>query len=295
MKGKYLIFSLILTIIFIPKIVLASGNISVSPTDIEISQGSSSSFKITANNAAGAISITSSNPDIASVSVENIFLDMETQKISITGKKAGTTIITVYNQDVTTYDDENITGKSLKINVTVKNSSSKGSSKSTKAKSKTTTKNNTSSSNSSNTSEVTDNSNLSSNNKLKSLVVDGQEVTKVDNNTYTLTVPYNTTNINIKATAVDGKAIIKGAGAHNLKVGQNVIKITVTSESGEKNNITLTVTRETEKEAKKTSSETPKVEKKKNYVVIIELGIIGLLLICISSFAIKKRNNKGKN
>ena len=240
MKGKYLIFSLILTIIFIPKIVLASGNISVSPTDIEISKGSSSSFKITANNAAGAISITSSNPDIASVSVEKIFLDMETQKISVTGKKEGTTVITIYNQDVTTYDDEDITGKSLKINITVKNSSSKGSSKSTKAKSKTTTKKNTSLSNGSNTSELTDNSkkNLSSNNKLKSLVVEGQKVTKVDNNTYTLTVPYNTTNINIKAKAVDEKAIIQGAGAHNLKVGQNVIKITITSESGEKNNIT---------------------------------------------------------
>ena len=116
---KYLIITLLLTICLIPNIVNAAGNISVSPGSITITRGSTAALSITANNAAGRIDVSTSNPNVASISESSKFLDMQTWTITVTGKAAGSAIITITNTDVTTYDDEDLSGRTQTVHVVV--------------------------------------------------------------------------------------------------------------------------------------------------------------------------------
>jgi hypothetical protein len=83
----------------------------------------------------------------------------------------------------------------------------------------------------------------STNNNLKELKVKDYEVTKVDNNNYTLTVDNDVASINVSALAEDDKAIVTGDGDHSLNIGDNNIEIVVTAENGSQNKINLVVTR----------------------------------------------------
>lgn len=94
-----------------------------------------------------------------------------------------------------------------------------------------------------NTNNSNPENNLSQNNNLKSIVVDGYDLVKVDNNNYTLMVTNNITSINVNATAEDEKSTVKGIGTHELQVGENNIEVIVTSESGAENKINIKVTR----------------------------------------------------
>ena len=212
-------------ICFFPITVLASGNVSVSTSNLSITKGSTASFTISANNAAGRIDISSANSGVASVSTSSLFLDMQSTTVTVTGNSVGTTTIKVYAVDVTTYDDEDLTGKTFTINVTVTEP----------------TINNNGNKPSTNNSST--NSNLSQNNDIKTLAVDGFDLVKVDNNNYTLSVSNSVTSIIITATAYDAKAKVSGGGIHKLDVGENNIEIVVTSESGSKNKINVKVTR----------------------------------------------------
>lgn len=231
---KYLIIILLMMLYFIPNSALATGNISVSTTKINVIQGKTSSFKISANNAAGRVDITSLNTSIATVSSSSIFLDMNSETITITGKALGTTTIKVYVEDGTTYDDEDITGKTYNIQVTVSKPAN------TSTNTNTPNQNNkpstgTNTSNSSN--------DLSTNNNLKSLTVDGYTLKKIDNNNYELDVQKDVTNVNIKAEAEDSKAKISGIGLQKLQIGENNIEVIVTSESGSENKILIKINR----------------------------------------------------
>ena len=64
---------------------------------------------------------------------------------------------------------------------------------------------------------------------------------KVDDNNYTLEVPTNINEIDIKATPEDSKSKVTGAGKHKINAKQTKIEIVVTAESGEKNTITILV------------------------------------------------------
>lgn len=228
-KIQYLVITLLLTICLLPTSVLAAGSISVSTRSMTVKKGSKATFKITANNSAGRVEITSSNPEVASVSNSSLFLDMQSGSITVTGNSAGTATITVLAKDVTTYDDEELNGKTYTIKVTVTNPVSNT---------------NTNKPTNSNTNKPTNsNTNLSKNNSLKEIVVDGYTLEKKDSNHYILTVPNNVSNINIKATAEDSKASIRGIGKKDLKVGDNHFEVVVTSESGMQNKIDVKVTR----------------------------------------------------
>ena len=217
---KYLIITLLLTSFFLPMNALAAGSITVSTTKLNITKGKSASFAITANNAAGRIDISSYDPSVASVSNSSIFLDMQSSTITVTGNSAGTTIIKVQATDATTYDDEDISLTTYSITVNVTDPT-----------------NSTNNNNSNNT------NNLSKNNKLKDLIAEGFELVKIDNNNYTLSVSNDVTSVNIKAIAEDNKAKVSGNGSHELKIGENVIDLVITSESGLKNKINIKVIR----------------------------------------------------
>jgi len=224
-KIKYLITLILIILCIFPKSVLAVGNISVSTSNVNLIKGSTGSFTITADNAAGRVDISSANSSVASVSASSIFLDMQSETITVTGNSVGTTTIKVLVSDGTTYDDEDITGKLYTINITVVEPSSNNKP------------------NVNNNLNVNNNNNKSKNNKIKELTVEGYELTKVDENNYSLSLSNDVTSININAVAEDSKATINGNGVKELQVGENIIEIIIRAENGSQNKITIKVTR----------------------------------------------------
>lgn len=86
----------------------------------------------------------------------------------------------------------------------------------------------------------------SPNNVLSSLLVDGVTVTPSFNmftSKYDAIVENTVSEINITAKAVDGKAVISGAGGHSLKEGNNDITISVKAENGDVRNYVISVVR----------------------------------------------------
>ncbi len=84
---------------------------------------------------------------------------------------------------------------------------------------------------------------------LKSIGVTGYDIVKVDNNNYTLTVENNVTNVEVTATAASSVAIVTGTGKKTLNVGENVIKVIVTSQSGAVSTYNVKVTRKASSDA----------------------------------------------
>ena len=213
MKLKHLIFTFILLII--PICVKADGGVSLSSYNLSVREGLTTSFTITAHNAAGRVDIASSDSSIASISTASAWLDNSSATITVSGNKAGSTTIVVYLTDVTTFDDEPVKGSyTVKVNV----------------------------------GEIAYNptqptNNKSRNNKLKSIFVDGYELQQVDANNYSLVVNTNIEKIKVNAEAEDSKASVTGTGEHSLQIGENTIEIVITSESGVKNTIKVNVIR----------------------------------------------------
>ncbi len=185
--------------------VYAKGSVKPSKTSITIEEGGSSTFKITASNAAGRVDISTSNSSVASISATSKWLDNNSATITVKGKSVGTATITVKLTDVATYDKEPLTN-TYKITVKV-----------TEPKSK--------------------------NNNLSSISVDGYKLVKKSDTSYTLDVGNSVSKITIKATAADSKASVSGTGTKTLKEGQNTFNVVVTAESGAKKTYVITVNR----------------------------------------------------
>ncbi len=87
---------------------------------------------------------------------------------------------------------------------------------------------------------------LSSNNTLKSLTVNGEEVTLFKNAfSYNHSVSNETERVTIKAVPTDSRASIDISNISYLEVGENQVDIYVTAENGDKVCYTLYITRET--------------------------------------------------
>ena len=97
---------LLLLIIFIPSYVFA-GSITVNKYNVSMYSGGSVNFNITASSAAGEVTITSSNTNIASVSETHFWMDNESKTITIKGNSVGTTTISV-SINASDYDEKEI-------------------------------------------------------------------------------------------------------------------------------------------------------------------------------------------
>ena len=106
MMKKYLNFLIFILLLF-PISVLASGSIKVNKYNVTLTPGSSESIKITASNATGVYRISSSNPSVASVDVNQDWVDNETKTFNIKGLSVGTTTISV-SIDGSDYDEVEI-------------------------------------------------------------------------------------------------------------------------------------------------------------------------------------------
>ena len=194
MKKNLIKILFLISLFIIPNTVFAAGGLSVSTTNISITQGSSSSFTVRANNAAGGVSISSSNAGVASVSMGSAFLDNSSATITVTGHAVGSAVITVTAFDMATYDEEVVTS-TYRINVNVK------------AKPTYTPP------------------------PVDTRSTNGTEVAKKDN-IYYFNVSNYVTSVDISSVVQDSKSKVANPGKKDLVVGENHFNIVVTAERG---------------------------------------------------------------
>lgn len=247
-KIKLLLITFMLGICFITN-VFAQGDVSISTSSLNITKGETKTFTITANNSAGRIDISSSNNNVVSVNKTSTFLDMSSDTIIVNANNVGNAIIKIHIVDVTTYDDENLSGKTYTINVNVNDAIKEESNKKDDNVSSNNISNNQNNTSNNNANEKTatkiiDKQNNKSNNvNLKELVIEGYELNKIDDNNYTLEVNNSVKSINILAVAEDEKSKINGIGVHELNVGENEFNVEIVAEDGTINNILLKINR----------------------------------------------------
>ena len=203
MKKNFIKLLFIISLFVVPNTVFAAGGLSVSTTNISITQGSSSSFTIRANNAAGGVSITSSNTGVASVSMGSTFLDNNSATVTVRGNAVGNAVITVTAFDMATYDEE-VVNSVYRINVNVK-------AKPTYTPPPADTR--------------------STNTNLSKVTINGKEVSKKDNNYY-LEVSNYVSSVDIASVVADNKSKVVNPGKKDLTVGENTFDIVVTAERG---------------------------------------------------------------
>lgn len=247
-KIKMFLIALVINFCFMIN-VFAQGSVSISTSSLNITKGESKTFTISANNSAGRIDISSTNSGIASISKSSTFLDMTSDTITVTANNVGSTTIKIYISDMTTYDDEVLSGKTYTINVNVSDVVKEETAK----KENNVSSNNNVSDNQSNnysnimeknTSKIVDKkSNKSNNTNLKELKVEGFELNKIDDNHYSLNVNNSVKSINVLATAEDNNATVNGIGLHKLNVGKNEINLEVVAQNGNIKTILLSVNR----------------------------------------------------
>ena len=137
--------------------------------------------------------------------------------------------------------------------------------------------------------ETTDGSNKLAGLNIKDYNINEQ----FDENTldYTASVPYEVENLEINATAADENAKVEIKGNNNLKVGENVITITVTP-TDEENEIkiyNITVIREEYVSEEPTSEFVPGAIDKKdnsNIILIILIVLVSLTIIGVAAYLI---------
>lgn len=227
-----LILFLSLTCVF--SYVLAEGSYTISYNTSTLTYGDSLTVSIKANNATGRFNISSSNTSVATVSPDSVWLENNSQSITIKSVGAGTSTITILPADVAdseTGDDITSALGSKTINLTVKEK--------VVAPPK---------------QEVTTPA-KSSDATLKSLrlSVEGMSPTFNKNTTsYNLNVGTSVTSISVTASVNNSNARYYVTGNTNLKEGTNTIKVVVTAEAGNTKTYTITVTKA--KDAKKANA-----------------------------------------
>lgn len=220
MMKKIIVKLVFVVTVFLPIKVMAAGNISISPSSLTIEEGSTKTITVSAYNTIGDVSISSSNPNVATTNVSSWGTGMVEEKITkkgtitITGKNVGSSTLT-FSLDAATFDGEDLSGQKRTVQVTVIAKNVKP--------------------------PVVDN--RSKNNNLKEISVSGYDLQKIGNDEYALSVASHVSSIHVVAVAEDSKAKVTGAGEHSLSVGENTIEVIVTSEAGTKRKVNIKVVR----------------------------------------------------
>ena len=211
---------------------------SISLTSDTVIVGNTVSLRITGSNVTGRFNITSSNSNVASPDKSSVWVENDTQYITINTKNTGNATLTITPSKTSATDDpENIKDINLDartINITVKpkpttnntGGSTGGGSNTTKPRPK------------------------STNSYLSSLTVDGYDLNESfdkESLEYTLTVPANTESVKINAQLAEDSAKVVGTGEVKVSEGLNTFEIVVTAENGSKRTYVLKITVEAEK------------------------------------------------
>jgi len=191
---------------------------SISVTSNSVTVGNSITLKISGSKLLGRFNVTSSNNAVASLSNSSVWVENNTQSITIKAKKAGTTTITVTPDDISDSNsgaELSLSKKTIKITVkepVVVDTTPKP---------------------------------KSSNNYLSSLSINGIELDeKFDKEIleYSATIPAETEKIKINAQLADSNASVNGIGEVSVSSGLNTFNIVVTAENGSKRTYVLKAT-----------------------------------------------------
>lgn len=243
-KLKFLLAFIISIFVLNTNVFAASGNLSVSSERVYIGD----SFTVTTNISSAAawnVHVSASGPvSGCSINQADATADaMDTNKsFTATCTATGEGVITItLSGDVTSATDGNAVNISGSRSVTVSPRPAPPTENNNNNSNNDTNNTNNNNNPNINNNQATDN--RSKNNNIKEVSIEGYNLTKVDNNNYTLSVPNDVTSINIKATAEDSKSKVTGIGNHNINIGENNIEVIVTAENGLQNKINIKVTR----------------------------------------------------
>lgn len=208
-KGKLLAIIISVMMLISTVTVYAAGSIKPNKSSMSIAVGSSSTLTITASNAAGRIDVSSSNPGVATITsgAGKHWLDKDSVTLTIKAVSEGTCTIDIKLTDAATYDDEDLSGKTIRVTVNV----------------------------------YTPKPVVSNDATLKLLEVAGLSLSPEftsGNTEYTVYAPLDTTNLDITAVANHPKATVSPID-ESVSEGWNKTDITVTAEDGTKKVYTL--------------------------------------------------------
>ena len=295
-KSILLAIALVLSMVLPSGLTYAAGDMRVSPETLTIEKGKTGTFTVTADNAAGRVDISISNPGVASISTTKEFLDKGGAVVTVTGLVSGTAVITVTATDMTTYDDVTISGKTRMVRLTVKDPAPTPTPTPTPTPKPTPTPTPTPTPDT----PVPDTAAKSSDTSVKSIMI-GEKEAKLDGDNYKITVDNDVSEIDLKVAATDSKATVTGAvGKQILKVGLNKFVVIVTAEDGTRKDYIVEVTR--------ASLECPvcetckKCEEKEDnsliwMIVAISEGtliVLGVLFLLIKKFSKGKKDEDGE-
>lgn len=121
----------------------------------------------------------------------------------------------------------------------------------------------------------------SSNNYLKTLEIDGYEITfDKETNEYKITVKGDVSSLEIKAIPEDNRARVEITGNEKFKKGNNVVTITVTAEDGSTREYKINVNKEADKKDALTEIEgSTNTAEKVVIIILIILVVLGLLYL----------------
>lgn len=114
------IFIAVLMVLFMPHKTFAAGGFNLSASSITMHPGESTTLMIAADNSAGKINIASSDPSVVSVNPSVIFLDLNSEPITLSANALGSVTISVEaSSNFATYDEEVLAGVTKTVTVNV--------------------------------------------------------------------------------------------------------------------------------------------------------------------------------
>lgn len=210
MKRKVLfkIFILFISLFFGIEVVQAA-TYTASIGSKSITKGNTTKLTIKGNGVTGRFNIKSSNSSVISISEDRAWIENDSYTITLSALGIGTSTITITPSNVSDENGNSINLDAKTFTITVNTPREK-----------------------------------SSNNDLKSLSVEGYEISPEFNKNvkeYSVTVPSTVDKINIVAKKSDSYSSLDGTGEKSVEEGVNTFEIVVTSETGVSNTYKLTV------------------------------------------------------
>ena len=230
-KISYLCLTLFMFVVFTTNVMAADFGISV--TSNTVTAGNTITLRIDGSGSGltGRFNISSSNTSVATLSKSNVWVEKNTESITITAKSAGTAVITVSPTDGISDENANepkLQTKSITITVNAKQVAP-------------------SNNNSGGTTTYTAPKVKSSNNFLSSITIDGLNLNETfdkEKLEYTLNIPAETETIKINAQTADSNSKVTGTGEVKVSTGLNTFEIIVTAENGSKRTYVIKATLE---------------------------------------------------
>lgn len=177
-----------------------AGSSSISASSKNVTIGGSVTIKVSANGLAGKFSVVSSNSSVLSGGTGSVWLENSGSSYKFTAKKVGSATITLNAVDVSDLSTNSKYSSNKSVTIKVSKPREK-----------------------------------STNNDLKSLSIEGKEISPAfDKNTleYKVDLTAETEKIKINATKADNYSSVTGAGEVEVAEGENKFSIVVTSETG---------------------------------------------------------------